>query len=141
MASIIHQATRPGGEEQAELAALTGNERSRNSSQRGGRGGFLRQLFCCFTGNAAANRYNAEEEVVKDEVTSADKPTKVTPTHDEPQPDIVRYFVPRFVPGSNHTDKLGQDRCTEFDPAFGSAQWRQSVRRDRLGRDACPLEF
>jgi hypothetical protein len=95
MDSIIHQA-RSGDQEQAELAALTGNERSRHSSTQNGRGGgFFRQLFCCFRPPAVYRPPQDDQEEPKEQNESDEQKS---PT---PELTIVSWeYTPRSLTGA-----------------------------------------
>ena len=66
MASIIHQAKRPGEDDKAELAALTGPSDRRESTGSRRRPGFLRTLFCCFTGSPRSRPQDQYQEANQD---------------------------------------------------------------------------
>ena len=108
MASIIHQATRPSPQQEQELDALTGNERSRHSSQRSRSGGFLRQLFCCFTGGRSnARRYqDTDNEEPNDNLNAENETPKVPPMVVEPQPDIVSTSKTSVTHHSGYPEKV-----------------------------------
>ena len=118
MDSIIHQAGRPTKEnKEAELSSLTTshNDSSRmshddssrkNPSSRssrggsagaGGRGGFLRALLCCFTGNNAGNDYVQpnQPDDIPDNYDSGDGDRPLIPApliNKEPTPIVSLYI-------------------------------------------------
>ena len=100
MDKIIHQVSASGdsGQETTSLTpvspSIRTSETSEKSPQTTHSGGFLRSLFCCFTGApATSRRYSAVETDDQKEDAKHPKAPLITDDQSEPEAHIVSFMI------------------------------------------------